>query len=653
MYECDTNSIKHNEPWIIDTRTTYVDDLLYLNLNGKNDYYGSTKNSNFLQVITENTQPYCVMEREFAIVAGKFTGRISVGTVCDDLVVLYPERQGNVDERTNENLLLGKVKLLSNIQKDTIVDATELITISDRSRLMGLSVADYASESAELGDVKKVVSDIKERNYLALLHALPFHVDNLAADGSALEAQPRNFTYRNGSEVAYQDSAQTTSKDVASFQMSNSVETVFAFDSPELRNAVGTYNKIKGLTAFALGNSTVQTLPGAPAIAKTFDGITGIINKLTDRMTTTTNTTNSNASTVAIDLTATAATKSDVVYFSKSNQYIWRYPVLTKPTPAWLTGERIDRRGNFASADVDNQQSFITFPICDTPYSTTAYALDDSLYQPFHEPGNLFSYPAALEQIEGYADRTKLTGALEWNGPRVEKTLFLTQEAGEHTVKSTKLETGLFSKALSFIDSVFKTDLANVPEAGNPTDFTRTTNNAESITVKILELNGGAGYKLMMDGYLDISGAMAMSFAVTGFNRDDALWGTNSLYSKKPDPSLVLPYKFPFSQHPDTKGELTQGFTGNDNDPTALKIKGLRFFAPDYGLGSSELLLMGLKYQINVPIYNASFIDAKGITVRLSYEQTNEYNATRRKIQYLSLDLPGWGGGNRVLANFE
>ena len=82
-------------------------------------------------------------------------------------------------------------------------------------------------------------------------------------------------------------------------------------------------------------------------------------------------------------------------------------------------------------------------------------------------------------------------------------------------------------------------------------------------------------------------------------------------------------------------------------------MKGLRFFAPDYGLGSSELLLKGLKYQINVPIYNASFVDAKGITVRLSYAQTNEYNATRTKIQDLSLDLPGWGADNRVWANFE
>ena len=653
VWECAAGSIKPSAPWTIDTRTGFTDDVMDMKLVGKDGFTGSTNNTNVLQVITGDTQRYPFMDRECDIVAGKFTGRMGAGTICDDLVVRYPERHGNIDERTNENKLIGKMKLLSDIEKGKRCTATELKSSLDRKTIVGLAVADYASEGAELGVPEKTVSDIKDRSYLAILQAPPFHVDNLTADGTTLQAKPRNFTYRNGSEVSYSKSTGSSSKEVVSFEMRSSVETVFGFDSPELRDAIGKYKKIKGVTSSVLGNKLVQFIPGVKAVDGKFSGITKIVDSLLDKVTKTTKTTNDNASSTNIRL-MTAATKQDVAYFSKADRYIWRYPILTKPAPAWLVGERADEKGNFAGAKVSEEQNYISFAINDTPSSTMAYAMDDSLYQPFHEPGNLFSYPAALDQIEGYAGRKELTGPLTWNGPKIEQTLLLTKEKGEQTVESKKVETGEITSQLSFIDSIFKTNLAKIPNEGNPKNFTRTTSSAESLTVKIPELSSGAGHNIDLDCYLDPTGAMKTAFAVTAFNNEDMLWGDDSIYRKKPDPSLVLPYKFPYSQQPDDKGDVIRGFAGNDNDPTALKMKGVRFFAPAYGLGSNNLLVKGVKYKISVPVYNASFVDAGSVTVRLSYAKTNKYNAERTKIaDAVVKQLPGWGKGNRVWAEFE
>ena len=70
---------------------------------------------------------------------------------------------------------------------------------------------------------------------------------------------------------------------------------------------------------------------------------------------------------------------------------------------------------------------------------------------------------------------------------------------------------------------------------------------------------------------------------------------------------------------------------------------------------SSNLLMNGVKYKITVPVYNASFVDAKDLKVRLCYSSDLEYNAKKVTIsEYTFPTLPGHGEGNhRQFAEFE
>ena len=84
-------------------------------------------------------------------------------------------------------------------------------------------------------------------------------------------------------------------------------------------------------------------------------------------------------------------------------------------------------------------------------------------------------------------------------------------------------------------------------------------------------------------------------------------------------------------------------------------MKGVRFFAVDYGMNSSGLLLKGTKYRISVPVYNASFVDAEDVTVRLLYSKGNRESSQRTKIEDKVVNLTGWGNGdkNRQWVDFE
>ena len=111
------------------------------------------------------------------------------------------------------------------------------------------------------------------------------------------------------------------------------------------------------------------------------------------------------------------------------------------------------------------------------------------------------------------------------------------------------------------------------------------------------------------------------------------------------NPSFLLPEKFDYTPMKD--GEWDRAvFAVNNNDPTALKMRGVRFNASDYDLETDNLLMKGLKYTITVPVYNASFKNAENFKVRLSYAKTNKYNAEKTTIgEYTFANLPGWGSG--------
>ncbi|MBQ7267749.1 MAG: hypothetical protein IJR11_05200, partial [Synergistaceae bacterium] len=111
------------------------------------------------------------------------------------------------------------------------------------------------------------------------------------------------------------------------------------------------------------------------------------------------------------------------------------------------------------------------------------------------------------------------------------------------------------------------------------------------------------------------------------------LWEPSSVYQQKPDPALLLPFKF-----------VKQGgtFRGNDYDLTAMKIRGIRFYAPDFAFFTDNRLVNGQNYEIRVPLYNASFKDTGNFNVRLSWTTENSPTAAKTPIATISMSLGGW-----------
>ena len=594
----------------------------------------------YLQPLTGEQKPYPVIDREFDIIAGKFTGTVGKALTRDDLIIKYPQWADG-----SGNKLRSHVALMTNIPGVTnrTTKVQEITALQDREHLLALAKADYLGEGVSLGDVVKVTDD-SDRDYVAMLQMFPYHVDNLTADGSALQKDPNNFTLRRATSVTYSNTF--TSADTAnlSYSMTKTAETIFALDCAAVRTASSTFKGIRGIVTSGIGDNDAIKKIGT--IGKIWDAL-----KDTVEETRTKSSKNSRSYKMTI---TTQANYQDTLYMNRSTRYLWRYPVLQVPAPAWLMGQTKDTTGSFDKSQVLNQRSYITFAMSEPSLLTSSAGVNDSHYHPYHERGNLFSYPAALEQIGGYRGAKSITdkGKREWNGSDFTETISLesTVTSQDQTKKVNKA--GAITNFLSVIDLIFGSNLAKVPQ-NSDSSFTRSVTGGESIRINIPEAYSGARFSVLFDTYLDIAGTMTTGFAVKDFNRDDALWGINSLYSLMPDPSFLLPEKFDYSAR--SKGELDRAaFAVNENDFTAMKMRGTRFIISDYDIETDNILLKGVKYTISVPVYNASFVDADNFTVRLSYASTDIYSEEKTVIgEYTFTKLPGWGNGNsRQTATF-
>ena len=112
----------------------------------------------------------------------------------------------------------------------------------------------------------------------------------------------------------------------------------------------------------------------------------------------------------------------------------------------------------------------------------------------------------------------------------------------------------------------------------------------------------------------------------------------------------MLPYKFKYKSS-------SQTFAGNTSDDKAYQMKGVRFYCVEDSaspIASSNLLVKGLKFRIEIPVYNASFVEAGNVTVRLSYAASNKYNAKKTTIANRTVTLKGWTNGvNRATVEFD
>ncbi len=594
----------------------------------------------FLQPITGEQNPYPFVDREFDIIAGKFTGTVGKATTRDDLIIKYPKWADG-----GGNKLRSHIALMSNIPgiKSGQAQVKEITVARFRDHHFAFAKADYVDESISLNDPVKV-TDTSDRDYTAELQMFPYHVDNLTSDGTALQKGPNNFTLRLGTTVTYSNTSSSTETENLKYGMTRVAETIFAIDNPAMRTASKTFQGIRGIMTSGIGDND---------FIKKIGTVGGIWDKLKDTVETTTSKSNERSQSYTMTI-RTEADYQDTLYMNLSTRYIWRYPIQEVPAPAWIIGQtRDDTTGSFDKSKVRDKRSYITFAMSEPSSPSGVAGVNDSYYQPYHERGNLFSYPPTLEQVEGYTGGTSIAkeGKRTWNGSNFaeEITLTSTVTSQDQTKKVNKL--GAITKFLSAIDNLFGSNMAHIPQ-NSESSFTRSVTDGESIKINIPAAYSGAGFTVGFDTYLDAAGTMTTAFAVEDFHRDDALWGRNSLYSKLPDPSLLLPEKFAYKS---TGGEWDRGsFDINTNDDTAMKMRGVRFTLADYGIETDNMLLQGLKYKISVPVYNASFVDADNFTVKLSYAKDIYDNQNKKTIgEYTFTKLPGWGNGNsRQTATF-
>ena len=573
---------------------------------------------------------YPVVDRELSLVAGP---------IFDDGTTTLKPKDGIAFRYYG-----GEMKFFKGSNGSLVEDST--VSANGTSVLVA---ADFKGEGMELGKPIHFKQQ-QDVSYTAILQAPPYHVDTLTEDGTALSAAPTNFSYVNGAATIYERTSDSSSKETTKFNISSTVQTVFAIDSDYTRNIVGGVDTAKSI--YGTVKTVAGFIPGvkdaASKVTDVVDNVVNFIDKCKDKMTTIKEGFDVKISTTRLQ-GQMKAERLDALYYVSSTRNIWRYPIITTPAPEWPV--------DYTSVDKYRaKQDYVTFALNNTP--TANSAVDDPLYQPIHENGNLFSYPKAVANTEGYSNmQHELTEAenarfsTTTNGKAVE---FMDSVEHEETT-STKVEKGYISQGLSIVDSLFGTDLAKVPEAGTSPTYTRTEQKGEKITFALPNADSAPlnlGYTYQYQAYAGENGAVTTSFGVHSFNKNINIFSPQSLYSKKPDPSLTLPYKFTMS---DSSGRVP-AFRANPSRRQALEMRGVRFYAVDYNRYTPGELLANETYRIEIPLYNASFLDARNVRVDLYFVKNRETASLSAK-QFIGttyVNMTGWeGNNNKAWAHFE
>ncbi|MBQ7733546.1 MAG: hypothetical protein IJT58_05960, partial [Synergistaceae bacterium] len=598
---------------------------------------------------------------DFSIAAGPFNGTLGTFRTVDDIAVAW-KRPGGIDCVT-----VFKTKIDADKQFDGFEDG-KIVIQGDKSggTWRGLIAADFASEGVELGTPVHIRKK-SNRSYIAALSAIPYHVDTVNEDGTALAEQPVNFTYSDASNggnmtVEYGKTTTDSTTNTVKQDLSQSVETMFAADPTGTDEKVqGTFATVKGLVGFAsaiggiahgikLDNMTTEEKknmvwkPEGPT-----EGLTDLMDFFTDRVDRINENTSGDTSTTTIDKNVTATTH-DAILFTNTARHIWRYPVMTRPLPMWLAfGPRIDSTQIEDPGTVKgDKELFITFTMSENSALNTSTSVADSTYQPLHEEGNFFSYPPHVADVEGYNEAGLLAGENTWTfGSAIDRAgISFTKATSNMQHTETKVTPGGFTSTVCFFDRLFNGEEAgnviHMPDTDNPKTFSKEYNKTEKISYSLLGSSNltskqAADYMVKMQPFVAKEGAMTFATAVELTN-NAKLWRTSSLYQQNSDPALYLPLKF-------VKNVST--CEANTDDQTAMKIRGIKFYAPDFAFLTDNRLVNGQNYEIRVPLYNASFKDTGEFKVKLSWiDNINNLSSItendKHNIGEVTVKLGGW-----------
>lgn len=446
-------------------------------------------------------------------------------------------------------------------------------------------------------------------------------------EGTDLQKGPHNFTYSeamNGGNmtVSYGKSTTDNQSNTVTQDLSQTVETMFIADPKGGSEKVqGIFGKVKGIAAITSAVSDMvagEPLPNGE-VQSPLGWLKDAMEFITDKVDKINQQTNTEASTTTIDKNITATTH-DAILYTDTARHLWRYPVMTRPLPMWLArGSRVDSTPVSLQDLTGDRELYITFTMSENSALTTSSSLNDSLYQPLHEEGNFFSYPSQIGDVEGYNDAGILAEEDKWvfSSVLADTGITFTKAASNMQHTETNVTPSVFTSTASFFDRLINGEKAsgmNMPDTDNPKTFSKEYSKAEKISYSLQGSdrlsNSAAGHTIKMQPFVAQEGAMTLGTAVElATNTAQRLWANTSIYRKYPDPALLLPFKFHKS------GGV---FEANAYDQSAMQIRGIKFYVPDFAFFSDNRLINEMNYEIRVPLYNASFKDTGNFNVRLS-----------------------------------
>ena len=355
----------------------------------------------------------------FSIVAGPFTGRFGRSEIVDDLAISISGKlkrvylvQSPTDGSGNYITYIfpgsswrGMRSKVSKIYENSDLDSSMSGKYASAGFFRGgLAVADFLGEGVEISHAEQL-ADLHDTTYLAIIPAFPYHVDNISPDGTALVDAPVNYSFsgfheptNGGGQMYVKYTTQSGSSTVSNvkFTTTKTQDVLFTDDSSPYAKAGNMLFQFKRMQSNMLADATSGTQYSAlGAIPKKFyDFFNTHIDGVSTQM-------NQSAKDFSIKREI-EADDHDAVLMVDTETYIWRYKILSNYVPSWLiTGDSINDTPVTVSGN--DREYFISFSMASSPLITNAKTTTNA-YQPRHEEGNLFSYPAQINatDVEGY-----------------------------------------------------------------------------------------------------------------------------------------------------------------------------------------------------------------------------------------------------------
>ena len=443
-----------------------------------------------------------------------------------------------------------------------------------------------------------------------LIQAPPYHLDTIPLEfWNYPQAWPMNFNYESSAKTTYSRSGKTTDAKDTKFEATSTLE---AFGPLGIDVDSETMDSVKSGVKLVANFLTGSKTAG--------DKISGLIDNLTDKIKAT-ETKLTNASKSLGYTNTIEAGKNDSQLFYVTKTHVWRYS-LKKPVPSWIIGDLQNGSAKAASGDL-----YLTIIAPDEPSVGSSKATfarqganaGNPLYQPAHEEGNLFSYPTTLSTIPGYSSRQfsliPKVMPISYSTNQEKHKASVTTSTGKSESKSRQVTSySQFSKVAGTLKTLLGKSSDMRPNTNTET-FSKKFDSTEEIEVVYPDPSKAFDWRdvtfsSQFDFYVDESGIMTAGFAVTDLPNTAKLWGSDSPYWKKPDPALVMPDRYVFVEGKQEIGKSKQILPRTERN--AMKLRGVRIYSKTLASYANNIIYPGLSYEIQIPIYNASFLPSDG-----------------------------------------